>query len=261
MLPEISSADVTAQLLRLGVQPGGVLVVHCAFSRVRPVAGGPLGLIAALRAALGPAGTLVMPSMSYDDEHPFDPRATPCVVEMGIVADTFWRQPGVRRSDSPHAFAAAGAQAAHITAPHPYDAPHGLDSPVGRVYALDGQVLLLGVGQDDNTTIHLAEALAGVRYRRASQVMLLEDGQPVRRAYGEIDHCCQNFGLADGWLQAEGRLARGPVGHAEARLMRSRDLVRVVVERLLREETTFLHPYGVDDECDEARASLEQLSR
>src|SRR3712207_7630742 len=42
-----------------------------------------------------------------------------------------------------------------ITAPHPYELPHGLDSPVGRVYELDGQVLLLGVGQPDNTTIHL----------------------------------------------------------------------------------------------------------
>lgn len=253
--PAFSVEEVTDQLRRLGVQPGGVLVVHCAFSRVRPVAGGPLGLIVALRAALGPAGTLVMPSMSYDDEHPFDPRATP-TLEMGVVADTFWRQPGVRRSDSPHAFAAEGPLAERITQPHPYDVPHGLNSPIGRVYELDGQVLLLGVGQDDNTTLHLAENLAGVRYRRACSVTLLEGGQPVRREYAEIDHCCQNFVLVDGWLEADGLLARGPVGHAEARLMRSRDIVSVVVERLRREETLFLHPPGVDEECDEARASL-----
>ena len=61
---------------------------------------------------------------------------------MGIVAQTFWQLPGVLRSDSPHAFAAAGPQAARITAPHPVDVPHGLDSPAGRVYELDGQVLL-----------------------------------------------------------------------------------------------------------------------
>jgi len=82
---------------------------------------------------------------------------------MGVVADTFWRLPGVLRSDSPHAFAAQGPQAAWITA-RIRGFPHGLDSPAGRVYELDGQVLLLGVGHDDNTTTHLAESLGGVRY-------------------------------------------------------------------------------------------------
>ena len=75
----LSQTAVTRQLLDLGVQPGGVLLVHCAFSKVRPIESGPLGLIAALRAALGPAGTLVMPSMADDDEHPFDVRQTPCL--------------------------------------------------------------------------------------------------------------------------------------------------------------------------------------
>ena len=139
--------------------------MHTAFSKVKPVEGGPDGLIAALRSALGPGGTLVMPSMSDDDEQPFDRQRTPCA-GMGVVAERFWRQPGVLRSDSPHAFAAIGPRAAAITAPHPWDFPHGPDSPVGRVHDLDGQVLLLGVGHDADTTVHLAEALAGVRYRQ-----------------------------------------------------------------------------------------------
>jgi aminoglycoside 3-N-acetyltransferase len=161
--------------------------VHTAFSRVGPVEGGPRGLIGALRAALGPNGTLVMPSMTDDDDHPFDPRRTPCL-GMGVVADMFWRMPKVLRSDSPHAFAAVGPEAARITADHPLDVPHGLNSPVGRVYDLDGEVLLLGVGHDANTTIHLAEALAGVRYRRRKSVTIREAGKPARYCYGEIDH-------------------------------------------------------------------------
>ena len=155
------------------MQPGGVLLVHCAFSQVKPVEDGPEGLIAALRSALGPEGTLVMPSMTADDDHPFDPRATSCI-GMGIVAQTFWQLPGVLRSDSPHAFAAAGPQAARITAPHPVDVPHGLDSPVGRVYELDGQVLLLGVDHTANTTIHLGEYMRRARYRRKKYVTLLK---------------------------------------------------------------------------------------
>jgi len=256
-MPEMfSQTQITQQLRGLGVQPGGVLLVHCAFSKVKPVEGGPAGLIAALQAALGPQGTLVMPAMTDDDEHPFDPRRTPCL-GMGAVADTFWRMPGVLRSDSPHSFAACGPAAVRITAPHPPDLPHGPDSPVGRVYELDGQVLLLGVDHTANTTIHLCEYLAGVRYRRKKHLTLLQDGQPFRLDYAEIDHCCQNFALADGWLDSRGLQRRGTVGHAEARLARSRSIVAVVTEQLHGNETIFLHPAGVDEECDEARASLE----
>jgi len=252
----ISQSQLVDRLRALGVRSGGVLLVHCAFSKVKPVEGGPAGLIAALQAAIGPSGTLVMPSMSWDDEHLFDPRATPCIEEMGVVADMFWRQPGVLRSDSPHSFAATGPQAARITAPHPVEIPHGIDSPVGRVYELDGQVLLLGIGHTADTTIHLAELVAGVRYRRPKSVLVRRGEQTARVDYGENDHCCQNFALVDGWLDAKGLQRRGTVGHAAARLVRSRDLVEIVVQRLRAEETIFLHPYGVDEECDEARASI-----
>jgi len=250
-----SQSGLEEQLLALGVTPGAILLTHCAFSRVGPVEGGPAGLCRALQAALGPAGTLVMPSMTDDDDTVFDPRTTRCG-GMGIVADTFWRLPGVLRSDSPHAIAACGPQASRITAPHPIDFPHGLDSPVGRVFELDGQVLLLGVGHGADTTIHLAEALAGVRYRRPKHAWALVGGAITRIAYGEIDHCCQNFTLVDGWLDVAGLQRRGQVGSAPSRLARARDIVEVVSARLRADETAFLHPYGVDEECDEARASL-----
>src|SRR5687768_10436060 len=239
----------------MGVKPGGVLLVHTSFSKVKPVEGGLWGVLTALRSALGTNGTLVMPSMSYDDDHPFDKKISPCP-EMGVVADTFWRLPDVLRSDNNHAFAALGPHAAHITASHPIYAPHGLDSPVGRVFELDGQVLLLGVEQDSNTTIHLAENLGGVRYRRDKYLTVLKGGMPTRFEYREIDHCCQNFSLVDAWLDDSQLQRRGRVGHAQARLARSRDIVAVVTERLESNETIFLHPKEVDEECDDAWASL-----
>jgi aminoglycoside 3-N-acetyltransferase len=243
------------QLLDLGIQPGGVLLVHTAFSKVKPIEGGPIGLISALHATLGLSGTLVMPSMSYDDELPFDKTKSHCA-EMGITAETFWRLPGVLRSDNNHAFAAVGSLAEKILAPHPIDIPHGPDSPVGKVYELDGQILLLGVEHTSNTTIHLCENMAGVRYRRDKYLTVLKEGKPTRLVYSEIDHCCQNFSLVDGWLDEQQLQKRGKVGHADARLIRSRDIVEVVTERLNKNETTFLHPKGFDEQCDDAWRSL-----
>ena len=83
-----SQEQLVQQLLNLGVAPGGVLL-HCSFSRVGPVENGPAGLFCS-SVCCGTGGTLVMPSMTDDDEHIFEPERTPCL-GMGVIADTFWR--------------------------------------------------------------------------------------------------------------------------------------------------------------------------
>lgn len=234
-----------------------MLLVHSGFRAVRPVEGGPLGLLAALRDAVGAEGTLVMPSWSGDGDIPFDPLTSPAAPDLGILADLFWRQPGTLRTAHGQAFAAAGPQAACITAdPLPLP-PHIPQSPVGRVHDLDGQVLLLGVGHDADTTLHLAELIAGVPYRVTKSMTVMENGRPVRIEYGENDCCCQRFALADDWLRASGWQAEGPVGHAHARLARSRDIVAAACAHLARDPLIFLHPpLAACEECDLARASL-----
>lgn len=251
---ELSRAEVADQFRLLGMERDGVLLVHTSWRAVRPVEGGPLGLIAALRDALGPEGTLVMPSWTGDDETPFDAKTTPASADLGVVADSFWRLPAVSRSEHCFAFAAIGPQAAAITRdPLPLP-PHIPESPVGRVRDLDRQVLLLGVGHDANTTLHLAELIAGVPYRVPKHCTGLRDERPVRVDYDENDHCCARFAFAGDWLKERGLEAEGRVGHASARLARARDIVDVTVERLQREPLLFLHPAGAGcAECDEAR--------
>ena len=253
-----SRAALVEQLRALGVEEGGVLLVHTSFRAVRPVEGGPAGLIAALREALGPRGTLATPAWTDDDDAPFDPATTPANPDLGVVPDTFWRMPGVLRSAHPFAFAAAGPHAARITGdplPLPPACP---ESPVGRVHELDGQVLLLGVGHDANTTLHLAEILGGAPYRRPKHITTRgPDGRPQRVDYGENDHCCQRFALADEWLRGRGLQREGPVGNAHARLFRSRDVVDAAVEQLARDPLLFLHDADAGcEECDDARRSL-----
>jgi aminoglycoside 3-N-acetyltransferase len=237
---------IVRQLHALGVAPGSLVVVHTSFKAVGE--GTPDSLIDALLAAVGPNGTLVMPAMSGDDDQVFDPARTDCR-GMGVVADTFWRRPGVLRSDNISSFAACGPLAPAVTAPHPLAPPHGIDSPVGRVAALGGKVLLLGVGHSEDTTVHLAECLAAVPYR-LRKYATTRDG---RVEYDENDCCCARFTLLDEWL---GPLqSTGTVGRAPSRLAASADIVRVAVEKLLKDPLIFLHERGCD-ECAEARATI-----
>ncbi|HEU4681059.1 MAG TPA: AAC(3) family N-acetyltransferase, partial [Gemmatimonadales bacterium] len=188
---------------------------------------------------------------------PFSPMITPAAPDLGVIPDTFWRLPGVVRSNHVFAFAAAGPQAARVTSgPLPLP-PHIPESPVGRVWELDGQVLLLGVGHDADTTLHLAELLAGVPYRVPKYCTVLRDGRPVRIDYGENDHCCTRFAFADEWLRSRGLQSEGRVGYAHARLARAQDIVQVALEHLAHDPLLFLHPATAGcAECDEARRSV-----
>ena len=171
--------SLAQDLKLLGVQPGQVLLVHCAFSSLGSVYGGPQALIDALQASLSPGGTLVMPTHSTQltepskwqqppapkawwqtirDELPaFDTERTP-TRQMGVVAELFRSYPDVLRSAHPHgSFAAWGPQAASITQNHPHDCIFGERSPLARLYERNAKVLLIGVGHSNNTSLHLAE--------------------------------------------------------------------------------------------------------
>ena len=110
-MPEmITRAHLVRQLLDMGAARRGAGGPHRLFQRCGRWKAWPEGLIAALREALGPAGTLVMPGMTEDDDHPFDPRQTPCSWpgrgRRYLLADA-----GRAALQQP-AFPAAGAQAA-----------------------------------------------------------------------------------------------------------------------------------------------------
>lgn len=258
-------AQIAKQLRELGARDGGVLCVHTSFRAVRPVDGGPAGLVEALRRAVGPQGTLVMPTMTAGDA-PFDPASTP-TVDMGIVAETFWRLPGVVRSTHPGAsFAAVGPRAEAICAAQPLSPPHGLDSPIGRVFELEGQILLLGVTHGENTALHLAESLLPVPYSVSHPcvVDLATQGGTgfATLPIAESDHCCAGFGKMDGWLRSLQLQSEGLVGQAHARLMSARDLVSVALARLRDAPLVFLCEKDTGcEECDAAHASVTRPGR
>jgi len=257
----LDTATVVEQLRRLGVQEGSVLLVHTSFRNIGPIDGGPDVLIDALIEAIGPDGTLVMPSWIGDDEL-FDPASTTVKPHLGIVADTFWRRPGVLRSKHLSAMAAFGPQAEYITSAPLVLPPHAADSGVARVHTLDGWVVLLGCGHDSDTTIHLGELEAGVPYFQVNDITLVVDGRRETVFYGENDHCCLRFAEVGQWLASRGLQHEGPVGNGNAILVRSRDVVDTVVEELSDDPCRLLHERGSGcAECDETWVSVVGTAR
>jgi aminoglycoside 3-N-acetyltransferase len=252
--------DVRQQLWALGVRPGGVLVVHTSFRKVRPIEDGPAGLIRALESALGDEGTLVMPTMT-DGESVFDPTRTP-THDMGITSETFWRTLGVTRSTHPGgSFAARGPKASIICAPQPLSPPHGIESPPGRCYELDGQVLLLGVEHSENTTLHVAEYLARVPYSVSYPTVIGADasGTPIVADLAETDHCAMGFKKMDAWLNADSLQREGPIANAHAKLINSKDVIRIALKHLEHDPLLFLCPPSANcADCNLAHASIKR---
>ena len=78
--------------------------------------------------------------------------------EMGIIPETFRKQKGVVRSSHPNSsFAAWGENKEYIIQDNHLDYQMNEKSPLGRLYELDGHILLLGVDYNRNTSMHLAE--------------------------------------------------------------------------------------------------------
>lgn len=240
---------LTDDLLRLGVAPGGVLLMHSSYRSVGFVPGGPQAVVQAVLDALGPDGTLVVPTHTSDNTDPkdwsrppvpedwwepirhgapgFDPARTPASKWMGVLAETVRTWPGARRSDHPHvSFAAAGPHADDIVTGHRLDDALGESSPLGALHRLGAQVLLLGVGHDSNTSMHLAEWRQADPPRHTAGASIRQpDGTARWVTWQDVEEDEDDFAQIGAEFEATGVVRVGSVGRATARLMDQRAVV------------------------------------
>ncbi|MGQ4419601.1 aminoglycoside N(3)-acetyltransferase, partial [Streptomyces sp. SAS_269] len=175
--PLLTRDSMAEELRRMGVESGETLLAHSSLSSLGWVNGGAVAVVQALLDALGPSGTLVVPTQSGDQSDPavwgnppvpqewwdriratmppYDPATTPSR-GVGVIPETVRTWPGARRSAHPQtSFAALGPRAAGIVDGHARDCRLGEHSPLARLERLGARVYPV-VGTDPAATTRLA---------------------------------------------------------------------------------------------------------
>ena len=165
LLHAFGPEDLKRALDRVGVAPGDVLMVHSSFDSFRGFRGTPAVVIRTLKEAVGPEGTILMPTLPFGGsvveyaatEPVFDVRRS--VAKTGLIPEVFRRSPEVLRSLHPtHSVAAWGLKAQELIAGHELaGTPCGRDTPWGRLLDYDGKILFLGASVGAMTFYHAIE--------------------------------------------------------------------------------------------------------
>jgi len=169
---QVSKKDIKTGLRALGLKKGDNVGVHSSLSSFGFVERGADAVIDALLEVVGDEGTIVMPTYSTNRIEvertpeeivmgvtwkfkilPFDPKEIPCWT--GIIPETFRKRKDALRSLHPtHSIAVIGAKAKEIA-----EAGKELSALGGwrKLLELNGYILLIGVGLDRCSSMHLAE--------------------------------------------------------------------------------------------------------
>lgn len=247
----LTTDDLASEFRRVGLYAGQVVIIHTSMKAFgRYIVGGAQAVVDALMQVITPEGTLVMPTHSADNTDPaawaqppvpeaywdiirqtmppYRPESTP-TNGMGAINECFRTYPGVVRSAHPaFSFAAWGKYAEQVTAGHSLNNNVAEETPIGRIYDLDGWVFLLGVGYVRNTSLHLADFRAkwpGKQPEYNSSAMLV-NGQREWVTYYDDAIESDDFEQIGTAFEAVPNAVRiEKIGDAVVRLMRQRQLV------------------------------------
>ncbi len=249
----LTVASLAEHLRRCGLAEGQTVLVHMAMGKLGWIIGGAQAVILALRAAVGESGTLMMTTNNYSNidpdewHHPpvpeewwqtirdhtpaYDPRTTP-TEGMGVVPELLRTWPGAMRSAHPaFSLAALGPNAEYLVADHALNEDSGDRSPLGKLYELDGHVLLLGVDHWNNTSLHLAEFRADYPGKRNLKTgsALLVDGKRQWVTYETLVTDADDFGAIGDAFDASHGVVVNRINDAQVRFFRQRPLVDFAV--------------------------------
>ena len=238
----ITKDDLINDLKNIGIKKSDMIYVHSSLKSIGWLENGPDTLIEAFLSVLGKDGTLAVPTHTNSfiglGRPPFESDNTPTY--LGKFPEAVRNYPLAKRSGhASHSSAAIGSKAGFLTENHdPLDAL-GYDSPVYRMVRSMGKILLIGVSHKTNTTVHLAESIAGLYcelpYSKACGEYVhakLTDGSVKEYKQVEFPGCSNGFDIIEKSLIDRNLVTLGKVGNADSKLIDADGMVKMVVEMI-----------------------------
>lgn len=159
---------IKEELKSVGIVDGDAVIVHSALGSLGKFPDKDRIVTDALLETVGSRGTLLMPSLSYENvtrENPFfSINKTPSCV--GWLTEYFRNLQYSQRSIHPtHSVSATGSNTDFLTGRHQLDnTPCGNNSPFSLLRELKGKILFLGCSLKANTSMHGIEELSEPEY-------------------------------------------------------------------------------------------------
>jgi aminoglycoside 3-N-acetyltransferase len=201
------------------------------------VHGTPSTVVKALLEVVGDRGTLVVPTFTFTHEAEEDPIIDPYndPSEMGVITEAARKHPQAFRSTAfRHSFAAIGHKAEVVTQVDPALSVFDFRSSFGVMFALNTQVIMLGMTYASSTSHHFAEWVCKVPYRRTIDLNVKvrrKDGSVVPQAMTDYQPDTYSgsrgpdFHRLGGMLEQRGLVGLTAIGNAVVRRFAMRDLV------------------------------------
>jgi aminoglycoside 3-N-acetyltransferase len=232
-----------------GVPRDGVLIVHSALARLSRKGFRAEAIIEALLDHLVD-GNLFMPTMTWRTVTPAQPTWDEILTasHTGALTEVFRTRYATARSIHPtHSVAGRGPAARTLLARHHIDdTPISGNSPYGLMRDYQTFILLLGVGLESCTAIHLAEETIApdlyLRPKDQTEVYECRDrtGTPHRvltRRHWRLD---RNFPRFTPFLAQQGLLNSGEIAGCPYAIVAMRDLLREIFAALIADKTATL---------------------
>ena len=243
----LTALQIQSILADAGIRTGDTVVVHSSLRTIGPVEGGADGVIDALLNTVGPRGTIAMPTFNYSSPPVlpwYDPATTPS--RTGILCEVFRKRAGAKRSLNPtHSVAVSGPDADAIIAAHLQRDTMGVDSPLDRLAQRGGWVLLLGVTNTSNSTIHIGESHAGVKKYaeygsdNRERKVKMPDGSIYTYRIEPSASCSASFNAVELPLRRAGQIRDFRIGQGPGLLMKGLAVIDAV-KSLIAEEACSL---------------------
>lgn len=255
----VNKEQIVSGLKSLGIKRSDNIFVHCSMKKFGFVCGGAQIIIEALIEVIGEDGNILMPTQSWKNLDPsagvhweepeewwqairdnwpaYDSRITPTNT-MGSVAEMFRNWPETKRSNHPaRSIAALGKDSEYFVENHDLSNIFGIESPLHRFYKKNGKVLLLGVGYDKNTSLHLADELANYpsKHYITESSAIIKNGKREWIQYETLFVDGEDFEeIGQNFEKVSKSLKSKDIGNATVKVMEQRELVDFAIKWIER---------------------------